>query len=60
MWNKFWKKTGCHEWDSNARPPDYYLGMLPLHYRDNHAGNIAILRSVDVYVGFPGQFFFLG
>ena len=30
--------------------------MLPLHYRDNHAGNTAILWSVDVYVGFPGQF----
>ena len=34
--------------------------MFALHCRDNHAANIAVLRSVDVYVSFPGQFLFLG
>ena len=33
--------------------------MSPLHYRDNHADNMAILRSVDVYVSFPGQYWAL-
>ena len=55
MWNKSERKTCCHEWDSNSYPADYWSSMLPLHHRDNHAGNIAISLSVDVHLSFPAS-----
>ena len=39
---------------------DYKLGVLPPHYRDNHAGNIAILRTCHYLAGGGGALFFGG
>ena len=36
---------------------DYKLGVLPPHYRDNHAGNIAILRTCHYLAGMALFFF---
>ena len=38
---------------------DYKLGVLPPLYRDNHAGNIAILRTCHYLAG-GGTIFFWG
>ena len=60
IWNKFWKKNMLPQMGFKPTSPWLLVRYVTTTLQDNHAGNIAILQSVDVYMGFPGQFFFLG